>query len=319
MPRVMVKARQAAGFRAAAIALAALAALSACGPRAPNPASEAPAERPPSSRIPDRPPPGSAPVPPSASAANCKAGAYAAAAAANARSLRTLRWAPFRRPEVGWETYAPRIAQEIGSPCAPQSGGFARALAGWQARERLGGGGRLTEETFTRMRDRWQMARPFVRLRGACPPPPDVTRLAAAEPSEGYAGKAVALRPGALAAWRRMAAAARAESAQIRADPRNLTIFSAFRAPDADAARCALEQNCDGIVRATCSPHRTGLAMDLFVGAAPGFSPDSSADPNRLYQSKTPVYRWLVANAGRFGFVNYPFEPWHWEWTGEAP
>jgi zinc D-Ala-D-Ala carboxypeptidase len=21
----------------------------------------------------------------------------------------------------------------------------------------------------------------------------------------------------------------------------------------------------------------------------------------------------------RFGFVNYPFEPWHWEWTGEPP
>jgi hypothetical protein len=24
----------------------------------------------------------------------------------------------------------------------------------------------------------------------------------------------------------------------------------------------------------------------------------------------------MVANAARFGFVNYPFEPWHWEWTG---
>ena len=35
--------------------------------------------------------------------------------------------------------------------------------------------------------------------------------------------------------------------------------------------------------------------------------------------SRTAVYRWMVANAARFGFVNYPFEPWHWEWTGEAP
>ena len=35
--------------------------------------------------------------------------------------------------------------------------------------------------------------------------------------------------------------------------------------------------------------------------------------------SRTPAYRWLVANADRFGFVPYPFEPWHWEWTGEAP
>jgi LAS superfamily LD-carboxypeptidase LdcB len=33
----------------------------------------------------------------------------------------------------------------------------------------------------------------------------------------------------------------------------------------------------------------------------------------------TPTYQWLVAHAHRYGFVNYPFEPWHWEWTGEAP
>ena len=59
--------------------------------------------------------------------------------------------------------------------------------------------------------------------------------------------------------------------------------------------------------------------MDLYVGQAPGFGPDSSADPNRLFMSRTPTYRWLVANADRFGFVPYPFEPWHWEWTGEAP
>ena len=87
----------------------------------------------------------------------------------------------------------------------------------------------------------------------------------------------------------------------------------------ADAARCRAEGNCDGIVRARCSAHRTGLAADMYVGQAPGFGPDSSADPNRLFMTRTPTYRWLVANARRFGFVNYPFEPWHWEWTGESP
>ena len=25
----------------------------------------------------------------------------------------------------------------------------------------------------------------------------------------------------------------------------------------------------------------------------------------------------LVKNAARFGFVNYVFEPWHWEWVGD--
>jgi LAS superfamily LD-carboxypeptidase LdcB len=56
--------------------------------------------------------------------------------------------------------------------------------------------------------------------------------------------------------------------------------------------------------------------MDFDLGAAPGFAVDSSADKNRLYMSQTPVYRWLVANAARYGFANYAFEPWHWEFTG---
>jgi len=166
-----------------------------------------------------------------------------------------------------------------------------------------------------------QTRRPFVRLSAqkVCPEAPADTRLAWAAKAEGYAGKAIQLRPGALAAYRAMAAAARAESPAIAADPRNLTIFSGFRSPAYDAARCAAEGNCNGVVRATCSPHRTGLALDIYVGQAPGYEPDSSADPNRLAMSRSPTYRWLVRNAERFGFAPYPFEPWHWEWTGEAP
>jgi len=56
--------------------------------------------------------------------------------------------------------------------------------------------------------------------------------------------------------------------------------------------------------------------MDLYIGALPGQSPVSSDDANRLYQTQTPAYRWMVKNAARFGFVNYVFEPWHWEWVG---
>ncbi len=115
-----------------------------------------------------------------------------------------------------------------------------------------------------------------------------------------------------------MVAAAR-QSPVFHGDNRLFEIFSGFRSPTDDAARCAAEQNCQGVVRAACSPHRTGLAMDLFLGEAPGYTPDSSADANRLYLSRTSAYRWLVRNAPRFGFVNYPFEPWHWEWTGATP
>ena len=98
------------------------------------------------------------------------------------------------------------------------------------------------------------------------------------------------------------------------------TIFSGIRDPAADDARCLIEGNCQGVTRAFCSAHRTGLAVDLHVGHAPGFGPDSSDDSNRRAMVRTPAYRWLVANAARFGFVNYIFEPWHWEWSpAEAP
>ena len=107
-------------------------------------------------------------------------------------------------------------------------------------------------------------------------------------------------------------------SGLIRHDPEWFRIFSGFRAPEADDLRCATDGNCQGIVRATCSAHRTGLAFDIHVGAAPGFGPDSSDDANRRAMVATLAYRWLVTNAARFGFVNYVFEPWHWEWSAPA-
>jgi len=276
---------------------------------------------------PPKPPPAVAPGPPPLPAPPpapptpaCDSGP-AAAAHANAASLQSLFWAPFGRPENGWATYSPLIAREIHTRCEPESPGFAAALAAWQADQLLPADGIMTAAVFARMKGVIQTRRPFVRLSAqrVCPAPPAASALAQAAPDEGYGGKAIQLRPGALAAYRQLVAAARADVPAIAADPRTLTIFSGFRSPAYDAARCATEHNCQGIVRASCSPHRTGLAMDLYVGQAPGYGPDSSADPNRLFMTGTPAYRWLVLNADRFGFVPYPFEPWHWEWTGEAP
>lgn len=249
----------------------------------------------------------------------CRVEGWTEAALANAASLKTLAWSPFGRAETGWEIYAPLIQQKIGTTCPPYSEGFAAALAAWQRASDLGGDGVLTEPIFLTLKGEWQGRRAFVRFTasGRCPETPDL--VTAAHVEEGYFGKQVWLRPSALAAYRRMVEAARAEVPEIAADPRNLTIFSGYRSPAADAARCEAEANCDGIVRARCSAHRTGLAMDIYVGQAPGYGPDSSADPNRLFMTRTPTYRWLLTNAGRFGFVNYPFEPWHWEWTGEPP
>lgn len=256
--------------------------------------------------------------PATAAVRDCSAPSHVAAAKVNAQTLRTRPWAPFRRPEVGWETYAPLIGREIGTACGPATPAFAAALARWQSSQLLSPTGVLSDVSFMRMKALWQARRPFVAAsaKGVCPPPPAAAALVSARPGEGYGGKAIQLRPEAMLAYRRMVAAARAELPAIAADKRNLTIFSAYRSPDYDAARCARDGDCNGITRATCSPHRTGLAMDLYVGQAPGFGPDSSADPNRLHQSRSPAYVWLVWNAKRFGFANYAFEPWHWEWVG---
>jgi hypothetical protein len=249
--------------------------------------------------------------------ATCEDGPTAAAAA-NAASLDTLEWAPYRRPETGWAIYATKIGAEIGSSCRAVTPGYAEALARWQAANKMPATGILDAPTFAAMNLKWTLSRPFVRQTrgGACPDPPAPDALATAAASESYGGKTIQLRGDALAAYRRMIETAAADLPERDADW--FRIFSGFRNPIDDDIRCMIENNCNGVTRATCSAHRTGLAMDIDVGAAPGFGPDSSDDGNRRFMVSTPAYRWLVANAARFGFVNYVFEPWHWEWTPPA-
>jgi hypothetical protein len=246
--------------------------------------------------------------------------AYAPAALANTASLSAAAWSVFGRPETGWEIYAPLAAHEIGAVCAPDTEAFAAALAAWQGAHRLAPTGVMDPVTLKTMDVIWLRRRPFVlaTAHGACPPPPSPDQLAWASPQEGYQTKPIQLRTEMLTAYRQMVADARVHTPALAQDHRLLTIFSGYRDPVDDAARCAVQLNCGTIARANCSAHRTGLAMDIFLGAAPGSRPESSDDANRLYQSRTAAYRWMVANAGRYGFVNYPFEPWHWEWTGDA-
>ena len=76
-------------------------------------------------------------APPPITRTDCQAPGWTGAAARNASSLHTLAWAPFGRQEAGWATYAPMIAQEIGTTCPPGSEGFAAAFAAWQGDQRL--------------------------------------------------------------------------------------------------------------------------------------------------------------------------------------
>ena len=47
-----------------------------------------------------------------------------------------------------------------------------------------------------------------------------------------------------------------------------------------------------------------------------GHGVDSTRPESRLEMSRGQTYRWLAANARRFGFVPYVYEPWHWEYVG---
>lgn len=52
------------------------------------------------------------------------------------------------------------------------------------------------------------------------------------------------------------------------------------------------------------SQHEQGLAVD--------FTSNGSIISSR----SNPAFRWLAANAGRYGLSNLPSEPWHWSTTG---
>lgn len=247
---------------------------------------------------------------------------WAGQAFANAVSVYSLEWSPFGSVEWGWETYLPLIHKELATECPPTTPVFAEALARFQARHNLPATGVFDQDTFQVMRGLWQERRPFIMARvngGPCPDPPPLNQLGYLVAEEEHADRLTRLlRRDVLDAYRRMVAAARAEVPAIAENPELLQIFSGFRDPEADAARCAQQGNCDGVRRAVCSPHRTGTAIDLYVGHIEGLGVDSTVPASRQHMSQGAAYRWLVQNAGRFGFVPYVFEPWHWEWVGDA-
>lgn len=59
------------------------------------------------------------------------------------------------------------------------------------------------------------------------------------------------------------------------------------------------------------SAHQSGRAIDLYLG---GENKSNNVDKLRTL----PAYKWMVANAKRFGFYPYTREPWHWEYNPPA-
>jgi LAS superfamily LD-carboxypeptidase LdcB len=241
------------------------------------------------------------------------------AAVENAKSIDSLDWKPFGLPEKGWAIYEILVAQEIGTTCGAGTPGFAKALGAFQAKYSLPADGVFALPTFETLKGVWQERRPFVmmRVQKLCPDAPaEQMLIGIPKDQETFERQDRALRLDTILAYEAMVAAARNESSVLRADPKALSIFSGYRSPESDKIRCDTEHNCDGARRAACSAHRTGTAVDLDVGWAQGVQADTTTTENRMMQTRTAAYKWMVKNAGRFGFVNYPFEPWHWEYVG---
>ena len=144
---------------------------------------------------------------------------------------------------------------------------------------------------------------------------PEPAELVIAE--VGDDGREHRLTPATAAAWQAMSAAARADGVTLK-------IESAHRSIErqAEIVREKLERgvSLDAILEVSAPPgyseHHTGRAIDVTTDGVPALE---------IEFEETEAFRWLSANASRFGFSlsyahgnaqGYAYEPWHWCYTG---
>lgn len=244
---------------------------------------------------------------------------FTEAAARNTVLKYELSWAFGGKQQRGWYLYTPLITRMLKMEDEAAGADFASALSRWQTATGLRPSGILDNETLSQMVSTWQGA----RLKNKEYATPD--RLLQAPASDFYdPTRADALRQverETYAAYKRMIAAAAADSSlglkvtatgELAPEERFLKIISSFRSREHQAHLRAQSPGSGRAGLAVNSPHFTGRALDLYVGG----EPVETRDANRALQVQTPAYRWLVANAERFGFRPYYYEPWHWEYVG---
>jgi len=246
---------------------------------------------------------------------------FAQAAAQNARLKSNLRWTFGGKTQTGWYLYESLIAHLIETEAKAESGEFAEALARWQKTDGLAPSGILDEPTLVAIVKNWQANR--LKNRGYASP----YELMTAPPTDFYDplrfGELRQLEHSTYAAYKKMVAAAVADkSLKLAADEKGnlapmekfLKIVSVFRSREYQAKlRRESPHSGRAGLAAGNSPHFTGRALDIYVGG----EPVETRDDNRAVQVETPVYKWLVKNAGKFGFKPYFYEPWHWEYAPE--
>lgn len=235
----------------------------------------------------------------------------------NAQLSTDLDWVFGGKQQRGWHLYLPLIHRLIGTEAEVTEPDFATALSRWQKSARLAPSGILNSDTWSRMISAFQSR----RIKDRAAPPPDQLVTAAPEdlydPSRAEEFRRVERQT--YEAYKRLVAAAAADQSLrlatrqgggLAAKERRLKIISAFRSQEYQEQLRKKSPDSGRAGLARQSPHLTGRTLDLYVGG----EPVDTKDANRLLQTQTPVYRWLVKHADKFGFHPYFYEPWHWEY-----
>jgi uncharacterized protein YcbK (DUF882 family) len=239
-----------------------------------------------------------------------KTSAFTSAAAENASLRNELTWTFGGKQQRGWYLYDLLIGETLNQHDDSTTPDFAESLAKWQKKRGLSADGVLDQDALMAMVSFWQSN----RLKNKVYATPD--QLLTAPPGDFYdPSRADDLRQverNTYAAYKKMIAAAIADpSLKLAPGERYLKIVSSFRSREYQQKLRDQSPNSSSAGLAVNSPHFTGRALDLYVGG----SPVDTKDSNRAIQVNTPVYRWLVRNADRFGFRPYFYEPWHWEYV----
>jgi D-alanyl-D-alanine carboxypeptidase len=246
-------------------------------------------------------------------------GAAISAAQQNSRLKFNLDWSFGGRQQRGWYLYTALINRETGTEKDAFTTDFALAIARWQAANNLAVTGVLDADAWYRMIAVWQARRIQEQDRAEALP----SQLLTAPIIDFYdptrAIELLKVEKQTYAAYKRMIAAAGQDSSlklqiasngELSIAEKRLKIISSFRSKDYQAQLRRQSPNAGRAGLALNSPHFTGRALDLYVGG----EPVDTRDSNRAVQVNTPVYKWLVKNAARFGFYPYYYEPWHWEY-----
>ncbi len=238
-------------------------------------------------------------------------------AAKNATLKNELSWTFGGRPQRGWYLYDLLIRKTLNTQSESGSADFAAAVGVWQKEMGLDPSGVLDEDSFMKMVAQWQN----YRLKDRTLAQPD--QLLTAPSSDFYDPERLIelrqLERRTYTAYKRMLAAAIADQSlglqrvrgELAPDERYFKIISAYRSREYQDRLRRESPNAGSAGLAVNSPHFTGRALDIYVGG----EPVDTRDSNRAIQVNTPVYKWLVRNAERFGFRPYFYEPWHWEYV----